>query len=64
MQTYSADFFLIAVFTRKASSGVSIAGGGVSQADGAVPAMAMAMAVVTDGAATTSLGLALDEEAE
>jgi hypothetical protein len=29
MQTYSADFFLMAFFTRKARRGVSVAGGGV-----------------------------------
>jgi hypothetical protein len=59
-----ANFFLTVVFTRKASSGVSVAGGGVSPASGAVPATAMATAVVTDRAATTSSGLALDEEEE
>jgi hypothetical protein len=64
MQTYSADFFLMALFTRKAWRGVSVASGGVSPAGGAVPAMAMVMAVVADGAAPTSSGSVLGEEVE
>jgi hypothetical protein len=64
MQTYSVDFFLMAFFTRKARRGVSVAGGGVSPAGGVVPATAMVTAVVADGAAPTSSGSVLGEEAE
>jgi hypothetical protein len=64
MQTYSVDFFLTAFFTRKARRRVSVAGGGVSPAGGVVPATAMVMAVVADGAAPTSSGSVLGEEAE
>jgi hypothetical protein len=63
-QTYSADFFLMAFFTRKASRGVFVAGGGVSPASGAVPAMAMVSTVVADGAVPVSSGSVLGEEAE
>jgi hypothetical protein len=54
----------MALFTRKASRGVSVAGGWVSPAGGAVPTMAMVTAVVADGAAPTSSGSVLGEEAE
>jgi hypothetical protein len=64
MQTYSADFFMTAFFTRKAHHGVSVAGGGVSPAGGAVPATAMVTAVVADGADPTSSGSVLGGEAE
>jgi hypothetical protein len=64
MQTYSMDFFLTALFTRKAWRGVSVAGGGVSPAGGAVPATAIGTAVVADGAASTSTGSVLGEEVE
>jgi hypothetical protein len=64
MQTYSVDFFLMALFTRKACRGVSVAGGGVSPASGAVPATAMVTVVVVDGAAPTSSGSVLEDEAE
>jgi hypothetical protein len=47
-QTYSVDFFLMALFTRKACRGVSVAGGGVSPANGAVPATAMGTAAVAN----------------
>jgi hypothetical protein len=64
MQTYSVDFFLMALFTSKACRGVSVAGGGVSPAGGVVPATAMVTAVAADGAAPTSSGQILEEEAE
>jgi hypothetical protein len=64
MQTYSADFFLTALFTHKVCRGVSVAGGGVSPAGGVVPATAMVTAVVADGAASTSSGLILGKEVE
>jgi hypothetical protein len=40
MQTYSVNFFITAFFTRMARRGVLVAGGGVTPADGAVPAAA------------------------
>jgi hypothetical protein len=64
VQTYSVDFFLMALFTRKACRGVSVAGGGVSPANGAVPATAMVTAAVADGAASSSSGMVREEEAE
>jgi hypothetical protein len=64
MQTYSVDFFLMALFTRKACRGVSIAGGGVSPASGAVPATALVTVAAVDGAASTSSGSVLEVEAE
>jgi hypothetical protein len=64
MQTYSVDFFLMALFTRKACRGISVAGGGVSPANGAVPATAMVTAAVADGAAPSSSGSVREEEAE
>jgi hypothetical protein len=64
MQTYNVDFFLTALFTRKAWRGVSVAGGGVSPAGDAVPATAVGTAVVADGAAPASLGSVLGEEVE
>jgi hypothetical protein len=57
MQTYSVDFFLMALFTRKAYRGVSVAEGGVSPASGVVPATATLTAAAADGAAPTSSGL-------
>jgi hypothetical protein len=63
-QTYSVDFFLMALFTRKACHGVSVAGSGVSPANGAVPATAMVMAAAADGAVSPSSGSAREEEAE
>jgi hypothetical protein len=54
--THSMDFFLMAFFTRTALCGVSIGGGGVSPASGAVPTTAMVTFVVADGAAPTSSG--------
>jgi hypothetical protein len=63
MQTYSVDFFLTALFTRKARRGVSVAGGGVSSAGGVVPAMVMVTAVVVDGTTPISSGSELGAEA-
>jgi hypothetical protein len=63
-QTYSADFFLMAFFTRKARRGVLVVGGGVSPDCGAAPAMATVTAMVADGADPTSLGSVLGGEAE
>jgi hypothetical protein len=54
----------MALFTRKACRGVSVAGSGVSPANGAVPAMAMVTTVAADGAASSSSGPAREEEAE
>jgi hypothetical protein len=62
-QTYSVDFFLMALFTHKACRGVSVAGGGVSPADGAVPATAMVTAAAAGGAISSS-GSAQEEQAE
>jgi hypothetical protein len=62
MQTYSADFFLTAFFTRKACRGVSVAGGGASPAGGVVPATAMVTAVVADGTTPIFSGSDLGEE--
>jgi hypothetical protein len=64
MQTYSVDFFLTALFTRKAWRGVSVAGGEVSPAGDVVPATAVGTTVAADGAAPTSLGSVLGEEVE
>jgi hypothetical protein len=64
MQTYSVDFFLMAIFTRKAYRGVSVASGGVSPASGAVPTTATVTAAVADGVVSSSSGLVLEEEAE
>jgi hypothetical protein len=64
MQTYSVDFFLTALFTRRACRGVSTAGDEVSPAGGVVPATAMVTAAVADGAAPTSSGSVLGEEVE
>jgi hypothetical protein len=54
----------MALFTRKACRGATVASGGVSPAGGAVPATAMVTAVVVDGAASTSSGSVLEVEAE
>jgi hypothetical protein len=64
MQTYSADFFLTAFFTRKARRGVLVVGGGVSPACGTAPATATVTAAVADGADPTSSGSVLGGEAE
>jgi hypothetical protein len=44
--------------------GISVAGGGVSPASGAVPATAMVTVVVADGAVPASPGSVLGEEVE
>jgi hypothetical protein len=54
----------MALFIRTACHGVSVAGGGVSPANGAVPATAMVTAAVADGAVSSSSGSAREEEAE
>jgi hypothetical protein len=54
----------MALFTRKARRGISVVGGGVSPANGAVPATAMVTAAVADGAASSSSGSAQEEEVE
>jgi hypothetical protein len=64
LQTYSVDFFLMALFTHKACRGISIAGGGVSPASGMVPATAMVTAAAADGAAPAPSALVLGEEVE
>jgi hypothetical protein len=64
MQTYSADFFMMAFFTRKARCGVPIACGGVSPAGGAVPTTAMVTAAAADRADLTSSSPVLVGEAE
>jgi hypothetical protein len=61
---YSVDFFLMAPFIRKACRGVSVAGGGVSPANVAVPTTAMVTAVAAEGAVSSSSGSAREEEAE
>jgi hypothetical protein len=63
-QTYSVDFFLMALLTRKACRSILVVGGGVSPAKGAVPATAMVTAVVADGVSSSSSGSARVEEAE
>jgi hypothetical protein len=57
-QTYSTDFFLMALFIRTAWRGISVAGGGVSRACGVVPATVMVMAAAAAGLVLSSLGLA------
>jgi hypothetical protein len=54
----------MALFTRKACRGISVAGGGVSPANGAVPATAMVTAAAADRAFSSSSGSARKEEAE
>jgi hypothetical protein len=54
----------MALLTRKACRGVSVAGDGVSPANGVVPATAMVTAAVGDGAVSSSSGSAREEEAE
>jgi hypothetical protein len=63
-QTHSIDFFLMALFIRTACRGVFVAGGGVSPANGAVPATAMVTAAAADGVVSSSSGSAREEEAE
>jgi hypothetical protein len=66
--THSEDFFMTAFFTLRApgvSTMVLIAGGGITPAGGAVPAMAMVTvpAVVVDGSVSTSWHLGSGGEA-
>jgi hypothetical protein len=49
MQTYSVDFFMTAFFTGIARRGVLVASGGVTPADGAVPATAMVTVAAAAG---------------
>jgi hypothetical protein len=63
-QTYSIDFFLMALFIRMACRGVSVAGGGASPANGAVPATAMVTAAAADGVVSSFSGSAREEEPE
>jgi hypothetical protein len=63
MQTYSVDFFMTAFFTRIAHRGVLVAGGGVTPADGAVPATAMATVAEAAGSLPISWSLGLGGEA-
>jgi hypothetical protein len=64
IQTHSIDFFLMALFIRMACRGIFVAGGGVSPANGAVPATAMVTAAAANGAVSSSSGSAREEEAE
>jgi hypothetical protein len=63
-QTYSIDFFLMALFIRTACRGVYVAGGGASPANGAVPATAMVTAAAAAGVVSSFSGSAREEEAE
>jgi hypothetical protein len=54
----------MALFIRTACRGISVAGGGVSLANGAIPATAMVTAAAADGAISSSSGSAREEEAE
>jgi hypothetical protein len=54
----------MALFTRMARRGVSVAGGEVSPSCGAVPATAMVTTAAADGAVLSSSGSAREEEAE
>jgi hypothetical protein len=63
-QTYSINFFLMAIFIRTACRGVPVVGSGVSLASGAVPAMAMVMATTADGVVSSFSGSPREEEAE
>jgi hypothetical protein len=63
MQTYSVDFFMTIFFTRIARRGVLVAGGGVTPADGAVPATAMVTVAAAAGSVPISWSLGLGGEA-
>jgi hypothetical protein len=63
-QTYSIDFFLMALFIRTACHGISVAGGGASPANGAVPATAIVTAASAAGVVSSFSGSAREEEAE
>jgi hypothetical protein len=62
-QTYSVDFFMTAFFTCIAHHGVLVVGGGVTPADGAVPATAIVTAVEAAGSASISWRLGWGGEA-
>jgi hypothetical protein len=62
-QTYSIDFFMTAFFTRIARRGVLVAGGGVTPADGAVPAMVMVTVAAAAGSVPISWSSGLGGEA-
>jgi hypothetical protein len=64
MQTYSIDLFMTAFFTRIAHRGVLVAGGGVTPADGAVPATAMVTVAGATGSIPISWSLGLVEKRE
>jgi hypothetical protein len=63
MQTYSIDFFMTAFFTHIARRGVLITGGGVTPADGAVPATAMVTVAEAAGYVPISWSSGLGGEA-
>jgi hypothetical protein len=63
MQTYNIDFFMTAFFTRIARHGVLFAGGRVTPADGAVPAMAMVTVAEATGSVPISWSMGLGGEA-
>jgi hypothetical protein len=63
MQTYSVDFFMTAFFTRIAHRGVLVADGGVTPADGAVPATAMVTVAAAARSVPISWSLGLGGEA-
>jgi hypothetical protein len=54
----------MALFIRTAYRGVSVAGGGVSPANGAVPTTVMVTAAAANGAVSPSSGSTQEEEAE
>jgi hypothetical protein len=64
MQTYSVNFFITAFFTHMARHGVLIASGGVTPADGAVPATAMVTVAEDAGSISTSSSSVLGGEGE
>jgi hypothetical protein len=63
-QTYSIDFFLMALFIRTACRGVAVAGGRASPANGTVSTTAMLTAAAADGVVSSFSGLAREEEPE
>jgi hypothetical protein len=63
MQAYSVDFFMTAFFTCIARRGVLIAGGGVTPADGAMPAKAMVTVAEAAGSVPISWSSGLGGEA-
>jgi hypothetical protein len=63
MQTYSVDFFMTAFLTRIAHRGVLITAGGVTPADGAVPATAMVTVIEVARSVPISWSVGLGGEA-